>query len=196
MNTNRTIEAPVKPPTAEADDQALLSAIAGGDERAFEQFVDRFQRRVAGLAHRLLGYGEGAEDVAQEVFITVLGKAASFRGQASVWTWLCVITVNRTRTWQRRAWLFTQASKLLWRSEATESESTATSLARADSAERVRAAVKRLPAKQREVVVLRYLEELTIVEIGEALGLKRNTVEARLSRARRLLADELKNEDL
>src|SRR5947209_2107430 len=87
---------------AEADESALAQRLAGGDPEAFEDIVALYRARVARLAHRLLGWGGDPEDVVQEVFLAALRKAKGFRGQASLWTWLATITVNRCRRQLRR----------------------------------------------------------------------------------------------
>jgi len=77
-----------------------MQAIANGTTGAFERLVDRFQQPVARLAQRLLG--SDAEDVTQDVFVTMLQKAGRFRGECSIWTWLTRITLNQCRNRIRR----------------------------------------------------------------------------------------------
>ena len=104
------IIAPVSPVTslpAEADDEdrELAARLARGDSGAFEQLIEGYGPRVVGLAARLLNWSEGAEDLAQDVFLAVLRKRTKFRGEARLWTYLAAITVNRSRTIRRRRWL-------------------------------------------------------------------------------------------
>lgn len=171
----------------EADPGGLVARAARGDALAFAQVVMRYQVRVTGLAYRLLGWQADVEDVVQDVFLSVLRNLPSFRGESRFTTWLYRITVNECRRARRKRLLRLD----FWRRAATRSFSaTATELestGRQEASEQVRAAVRKLPARCRDVVVLRYLEELPVVEIGRILGLRPNAVEVRLSRARRQL---------
>jgi RNA polymerase sigma-70 factor (ECF subfamily) len=174
---------------AEADESALARRFASGDPEAFEEMVALYQARVTRLAHRLLGWGGDPEDVAQEVFLVAMRKAKDFRGQASLWTWLATITVNRCRRQLRR--------QALWRRfvSARSREETAVAADRGalqdETHRRVRDAVAALPARDREVIVLYYLEECPAVEIGELLRATPNAVQVRLHRARGRLSAAL-----
>lgn len=193
MNTsslvNRTV--PVMLPPAEADDHDLMVRVAGHDEVAFAELVRRYQVRVAGLARRLLGYGDGAEDVVQEVFLAAYEKAGRFRAEASVWTWLARITVNRTRTLRRRRWLKERVLRLVNASTTGLAGPSDWHSIQEERAAKVRQAVACLPSKYREVVVLRYLEGLTIPQVCSIVGASRNIVDVRLTRARKQLEEVL-----
>jgi RNA polymerase sigma-70 factor (ECF subfamily) len=191
MNLLAATRENVKSLPAQAEETQLAARLARGEEAAFELVVERYGRRVAALAARLLGWSDGADDVAQDVFLTVLKKRKQFRGEAKLWTWLAAITVNRCRSLRRRRWVLERvlrAAAPLRSRETTPAESASEA---EETAARVRAAVARLPATYREVIVLRYLEELKIGDVAEVLGLRRNTVEVRLTRARKLLERSL-----
>src|SRR5581483_17061 len=83
--------------TEGAEGGDLARRIARAEPGAFEQLVTLYQPRVLRLAHRLLGWGDGAEDVVQDVFLAALRKAGTFRGDASLWTWLTIITLDHCR---------------------------------------------------------------------------------------------------
>ncbi|MFQ5807930.1 MAG: RNA polymerase sigma factor [Phycisphaerae bacterium] len=159
---------------------------------SFDELVAGHRQRVARLCFRLLGWREDVEDVVQEVFLAAFGALPKFRGHSSVSTWLTRITVNacrshvRRRLRLRRLFLGTRESTKPRIGQPAERE-----LMDHERCERVRRAVRKLPPKYREVVVLRYLEELAVPEIGQVLGLSRNAVEVRLSRARRQLKTDL-----
>jgi RNA polymerase sigma-70 factor (ECF subfamily) len=180
----------VKSLPAQAEERELAARLARGEERAFEEVVERYGPRVTGLAARLLAWTDGADDVAQDVFLAVLRKRRQFRGDAKLWTWLAAITVNRCRGLRRRRWLLERVLRVV--APARDTQITAADRSETEeTAVKVRAAVARLPATCREVIVLRYLEELKIDEVAEVLGLRRNTVEVRLSRGRKLLEESL-----
>jgi RNA polymerase sigma-70 factor (ECF subfamily) len=170
------------------DDGDLVARHRAGDPSAFDELVVRHQHRVAALAHRLLGWPDDVDDVVQDVFLAALKGLPRFDGRSRLTTWLTAITVNACRSRQRRraSWLRRLAGVRGTR------EPEAWNVApppqgEFEAGDEVRRAVQSLPGKYREVVVLRYLEELSVREVAEALGVPTNTVEVRLSRARERL---------
>jgi len=105
MNATSLAPLPVNSPIAEVEDRELIERFVRGDRLAFEQLVDRHQKRVVRLASRLLGWTDSGEDVTQEVFLAAYRHRGRFRGEASFWTYLATITTNRCRTITRRRWL-------------------------------------------------------------------------------------------
>lgn len=180
------------PRTQPVDEMLLVRRFARGDQAAFDRIVHLHQGRVAALARRLLGWPDDVDDVVQEVFVAALGGLKRFRGEAALATWLAAITVNACRKHRRR--------RLLWlrflggaatQSRATSTESPEPAAARNERSDRVRHAVRRLPAKYREVVVLYYLEQMPVADLCRVLGISRSAAEARLYRARVRLKDSL-----
>ena len=172
------------------DQQLLLANFVQGDRAAFEQVVALYERRVARLAHRLLGWTPDVEDVVQDVFLAVYQQAHKFRGDSELWPWLTAITVNKCRSRMRRhflklRWLQSTASRL---AEAADADQPTL---RDETSAKVRTAVRALPAKDREVVVLYYLEDRTVAEMSRLLGWSENAIDVRLHRARKRLKDLL-----
>ena len=171
------------------DDAVLAARFARGDPAAFPALVARHQEQVTRLAYRLLGWNADIEDVVQDVFVAVLQSLAKFRGESRFATWLYRIAVNQCRRHQRR-WL------PRWHTAppaASDHRSPDTRLAADETHARVRRVVAALPARDREVIVLRYLEGLEIDEMSAILGRGPNTVEVRLARARARLRADLKD---
>jgi RNA polymerase sigma-70 factor (ECF subfamily) len=172
-------------PLSQADDTNLMARLVGGEAKAFDQLVALYQQRVARLAYRLLGRASDVDDVVQEVFLVVLRKCGRFRNDCSIWTWLTTITLNQCRSRQRRLSLFRGIRRRL---TPKESESPADRHAIQDETyRRVRAAVDGLPSRDREVIVLHYLEGHQTAQIAKMLGAAVNTIEVRLHRARQKL---------
>jgi RNA polymerase sigma-70 factor (ECF subfamily) len=171
----------------DAEDRLLVARFNRGDHAAFDRLVARHQDRIAALACRLLGWQQDIDDVVQDVFLTMLQNLPGFRGESRLSTWLFRITVNQCRRPHHR-----RAPRLQPWPEDALPHATHTPLDR-ESSNQVRGAVAALPNKYREVVVLRYLEELPILDIAVILGLSRNAVEVRLNRARRQLKRSLGN---
>jgi RNA polymerase sigma-70 factor (ECF subfamily) len=176
---------------ADADDTVLAQRLADGESDAFDRVVTLYQARVARLAHRLMGWGGDVEDVVQDVFLTVLRKSRSFRGQSSLWTWLTVITLNCCRRRLRRGTLLRRF--LLSRRDSGAGAAPAADHAAVDGETNrcVRESVAALPAADREVIVLYYLEQRPVVEISGLLGVRTNAVHVRLHRARAKLSAAL-----
>lgn len=179
-------------PPGVADDRRLLERFRLGEPAAFEAVVALHHRRVARLVQRLLGPDRAdVEDVVQEVFADALAHCRRFRRESSLGTWLTALTINACRRHRRRRLLWWKFVRRGVRSEGrTDAELPAEQFERH---RRVRDAVERLPGKYREVVVLRYLEEMEIEDIAIALALTRGAVEVRLHRAREGLRGLLKD---
>jgi RNA polymerase sigma-70 factor, ECF subfamily len=181
-------------PTADADAD-LIARFARGEAAAFDLLVRKHRAQVAGLAYRLLVWPEDVEDVVQEVFLAALRGLPSFRGDASLTTWLTRITINKCRSQRRRRML----SPLRWLGAARNGSAGSTCQAPPadrpmldhERFERVRRAIDRLPGRYREAIVLRYIEQMSVEEAGEALATRPATVQVWLHRARKLLKDSL-----
>ena len=174
---------------APVDEQLLLAKFVRGDRDAFERIVALYERRVARLAHRLLGWIGDVEDVVQDVFLAVYQQGHKFRGDSDLWPWLTAITVNKCRSRMRRHFL-----KLRWihsRSPGPESAGADCDSLRDETSAKVRTAVRALPAKDREVIVLYYLEDRPVAEISRMLHSSENAIDVRLHRARKRLKEML-----
>jgi len=160
----------------------------------FERLVAEHQSRVARLCYRLLGWRADIEieDVVQDVFAAAFEGLRQFRGESSVATWLTRIAINRCRShMRRRGALLRLLSNVRRRRQAPVWAAADTALVDSEQADRVLRAVRGLPAKYREVIVLRYLEDMSTDQISQATGLTRNAVEVRLNRARQWLRASL-----
>jgi len=171
-----------------ADDMALMRSIATGMPGAFEVLVNRFQQPVGRLAQRLLG--TDADDVTQDVFVTVLEKAGRFRGECSIWTWLTRITLNQCRNRIRRQQVRRRFEQWFQRRQRESPASDVRAVA-SDKATIIRKAIDALPVRDREVIVLAYLEGRSPSEIAELLSQSVNSVEVRLHRSRGRLREIL-----
>jgi RNA polymerase sigma-70 factor (ECF subfamily) len=155
---------------AEPGDEQLLEAFRGGDERAFEVLVRRYQRAVLGIARRFCDDRDEAEDLAQRSFINAAERAGGWRG-GSFKSWLFRITVNLAKNHKRDNARFDR-SEGASEKEAAPTESNAE--ARIEAAEErkaLRAAIARLPTRQREVLLLRIDGDISFAEIAQALSI-------------------------
>ena len=164
----------------------LLAAVRRGDQSAWRTLVERHEGAVAAVVIGMLGRGDEADDVGQETFIRFYRSLDSFRGEASLKTWLQRIATNlslnalkRRKRGLRRFIDMDDADEAM---PQLQSDGTARQAALTD-AELVRAAVASLADKHRPVVVLRMIEGYSTRETAEMLDLPEGTVLSRLSRA-------------
>ncbi|TSE03862.1 sigma-70 family RNA polymerase sigma factor [Mesorhizobium intechi] len=184
--------ATVRHDQARGDDE-LLAAIAAGSQSALSELIVRHGRGLRIFAARYLGNAGDAEDVVQEVFVTVWKQAARFdpaKGRAS--TWLYRITANRCIDQRRRRALrsFIGLNDVRDEVAAPEADAEATTAARQELAI-VRDGLSRLPERQRMAVLLRAVGDLDIAAIAEVMGGSVGSAEQLLVRGRRALRDHL-----
>jgi RNA polymerase sigma-70 factor, ECF subfamily len=183
--------------SAEAE---LIASILAGDTDLFHVLIQPYERTVYAMAIGLLHNEQEAEDVAQEAFLKALRNLHTWRAEAKFGTWLITIALNEARARLRRAQvvLFEPiesapgdphrvAPELLrdWREVPSEV------LERLEVWRLVQDAVKELPLIYREVFLLRDVEELSVNEAAEALGITTTSVKVRSHRARILLQKRL-----
>jgi RNA polymerase sigma-70 factor (ECF subfamily) len=184
-------------------DLELVQALQGDDaearQRALAALFDRHQQRVYNVAARVLGDWGAAQDVAQDVFMSLERRVRTFRRDASFVSWIYRITINRAIDHRRREARRPAArmgddtpaltsSGLPGRAEPRAPDE---NLYRSESEQRVQDALMRLSPKLRAIAVLRYVEGLSYDELAESLGCSMGTVKSRLNRAHTALARDL-----
>ena len=172
-------------------DEVVVEDFRRSDEVSFERLVGKYSGDVELLANRLLGWPGDVEDITQEVFLAAFVGFKKFRHDCDVKTWLFTITINKCRTFRYKQFLHRR--KIIKKHDMELHPASEKKMLDDETFEKVRNAVKALPAKYRETVVLRYLQELEIEEISKILGISINTLHVRLNRARERLKNELKD---
>jgi RNA polymerase sigma-70 factor (ECF subfamily) len=181
--------------TTEASQAQLLRRIAGQDRQALAEFYDLTAGTLFSTAIRILGDAHEAEEVIQDAFLQIWGKAATFDAALGApFYWALSITRNRAidrlRARQRRVRLADE----LHEATAAESPPFAPPFPSALSEEEiaaVRAAVSGLPGEQRQAIEMAFFGGLTHVEIAEALGEPLGTIKARIRRGMLKLRESL-----
>jgi len=181
------------PADNEADDDKLLVEQFGqGDDSAFDRIVERYLTDISTLASRLLAWPGEVEDVVQNVLLAAFLGLKKFRCQCGLRTWLFTITINKCRTHRYKRMLHGRLFSKAFDKEAPDGRPVADKmLIDRETFERVRRAVRALPQRYREPVVLRYLQELSTEQIVEILGISKNVLQVRLNRARNRLKQDL-----
>ena len=180
------------PITASSDDDelaALARRAGAGNVRAFADLALRVRRRIRAWAHAVTLDQDDAEDVAQLVLLRLHARVAEYEGRSRFTTWLYRITrrlaLDRRRLERRRTELLRRADRSLLVQEDTDHA--ALRDRRPDLAALVRAYLKELPARQREVFELSDVQGLGSTQIGARLGISGSTVRVLLVRARRTI---------
>ncbi len=171
-----------------SEERALVAACQRGERDAFDALVTRYQRSVYRLCYRYVNDHSDANDLAQEAFLKAYKAIGRFRGEAAFSTWLYRIAVNSCLNF--RAARKPQTEPLA-DSLADGRRGVGEDLEQRERAARVRAAVERLPEKQRLTLILKIYQDLTHEQVAEILGSSVGTVKANLFHAlgnlRRLL---------
>jgi RNA polymerase sigma factor (sigma-70 family) len=163
-------------------DDALLAGLATGDPEAASAFVRRFQRRVFGLALTIVGEARAAEDVAQEAFLRAWRHAGAYDPRrGTVVTWLLTITRNLAIDAVRvRRPVALDPDTILGLDLAGAERLPEELVALRDDADRLAAALARLPAEQRRALVLAGLMGRTAREVSEVEGIPLGTAKTRI----------------
>jgi RNA polymerase sigma-70 factor (ECF subfamily) len=182
------------------DEAKMIDAILAGDVRLFHDLVRPYERSVYVMALSMLKNEADAEDTAQEAFLKAFRNLGSFRADSKFSTWLISITLNEARSRLRRSHAvkiesldepedeqrhISPAVLTDWREIPSEA------LERREVRLMLQEAIGTLPNIYREVFLLRDVEELSINESAEALGISVASVKVRLHRARIMLQKKL-----
>jgi RNA polymerase sigma-70 factor (ECF subfamily) len=177
-----------------------LEALRAGDRAEFAKLVDSFSAPIYRLGLRMLGNEQDAEDVLQNTFLSAFTHLSNFEGRSSVLTWLYRIAVNEALMSMRRGKPEVNIDDTVSNEEIDDFSPTQfvdwgglpEEVLLSDEGKKVLDhAIQNLPENLRTVFLLRDIEELSIKDTAEALGLTESNVKIRLLRARLSLRDQL-----
>lgn len=155
----------------------LLQRLKAGDELAFAELMETYQRRIYYLALRWVRDPEDAQDITQKTFLRAHQAVGRFRGQASLHTWLYRIAMNLCKNHLRDAERARRKVEgYVEHREIREAEKAADTAAEEFAA--LRGVVDRLPSRQRETLLLRVVEDLSFKEIAEAMQCSEGTAKS------------------
>ena len=172
----------------EADETEVLELARNGDTQAFGALVERYQRRVTGVAQAIVHNQDDAVELAQETFVRAYENLSKFESRSSFSTWLYRIAANIAIDFRRR-----EGRHIVLRGEDAETEiqrlpsprgDSFQQTARAQLSRRINDALKELTPEHRAVILLREVEGLSYDEISDVLQVPRGTVMSRLHYAR------------
>lgn len=180
-------------------DNQLIEEFKRGSQVSFEELINRYGGKAFSLALRLTRNQEDAEEVLQDVFVTVARKIANFEGKSSFSSWLYRVTVNAAlmklrKRKQDHSVLIEDVQPQVQEAVIAKSvEKSATELdaSRTEVAAALEDAIRKLPEEYRPVFVLRDVDGLTSGEVSKILNLTIPAVKSRLHRSRMMLRRKL-----
>ncbi len=186
MNRERTL-------TADEDSQ-LVARFQRGETAAFDALFERYQDYVYRILYGIVGSAEESRDLTQDVFMQVYRSLGGFRQGSRFATWLYRIAVNRgvdaTRGARRWRFLSLLESPQAFERPAERSEEPDQVFARGAEQKRIQEILMRCSVKHRQILVLRYYQDLSTEEIAETLGCSVAAAKVRLFRARNAFKDQ------
>lgn len=193
-----------QPAPPRPDDRLLIEQARRGDQRAFRALVERYQRKVYGLALGLLKDPDEARDMAQEAFLKAHQHLGSFQGTSSFYTWIYRITVNLCIDQLRRAGRGGQVAfdETVSHDEAGSPADELSprrlgfdpgrALQDKELRQRIQAALDTLSEQHRAVLLLREVDGMSYKELAEVLEIAEGTVMSRLFHARKRMQELLR----
>jgi RNA polymerase sigma-70 factor (ECF subfamily) len=189
------------PPLEELDDATLVAFAKGGQSSAFEVLVLRYRRMIISVARRFTRIREDAEDIAQQTFLKAFTYLHQFEGHSSFSTWLTQIAINEALMWGRKK----QRSLEVPFENSPEGELSRTldfpdpglspeqRCLRREREQAFSAALKELPLAMRRAIQLHKLEERSLNETSQVMGLSVPALKSRVLRGRRSLRKALES---
>lgn len=167
-----------------------MPLVASGDKRAFSCLMARHRNTVYGIVYRFFKTSQEAEDVFQDVFLSIWRSAKKYEATAQFNTWLYTITANHCKSelssfWRRNVrlagsfWTDDMEEQMISASPSTEDAASSN-----QQMEQVHRAISTLPAKQRLALILSQFEGLSYKEIAEIMDCSISAVESLLFRAK------------
>jgi len=175
------------------DEGALVAAAKTGDVAAFEELVNRYERRIFRLTMNITQNREDAEDATTEIFMKLRVKLSQYDPLRPFSSWLYKVAANYCWDLLRRRHIREdlETGEVENLPLATPDPDQLSRLIAAHTSSQVRAALAKLPTRSQMALVLRYYAEMSYEEIADTLGLRRGVVGVVLLRARHQLRDAL-----
>lgn len=178
-----------------------INQVLKGDQSAFSDIVSLYQHKLYQVCFRMLGNKQEAEDIAQEAFVRSYINLHTYDQNRKFATWLYRIATNlcidRIRKKKPDYYLDAEVSGTdgldMYSQIASTEQLPDESVEQMELQDRIQYEIGRLPDKYRSVIVLKYLEDLSLQEISEILDLPLGTVKTRIHRGREALRKQLNN---
>jgi RNA polymerase sigma-70 factor (ECF subfamily) len=174
--------------TGKEHEASLIERLQKQDVDAFQELIDLHGQSIRNLIGRLMAFDTEMDDVLQNTLVQVWRNMGSFRNHSTLKTWITRIAIMQCRNHQRSVRRWMRRVQERWSLDSNKSRESGFDKNRDDPRwERIQAAMQTLPYRDREILVLFYLQENTIHELAQAMNERVNTLEVRLHRAKKLL---------
>jgi RNA polymerase sigma-70 factor (ECF subfamily) len=180
----------------EMPDEEVVRRVLEGETALFEILMRRYNQRVYRVARAILRDDSEAEDVMQDAYVRAYQHLAQFEGRAAFSTWLTRIAVHEALARKRRRGRLEELDALQMNGDSMEIMKSSAPSPEADTAQfQIRQlledAIEALPIAYRSVVVMREVEEMSVAETADSLGVSEAVIKTRLHRAHAMLRKEL-----
>lgn len=178
-----------------------IAQVVKGDQEAYTDIVDFYKDKVYQICYRMLGNKHEAEDVAQEAFLRAYLNIHTFKQELKFSSWLYRIATNlcidRMRKKKPDYYLDSEVAGTdgltLYSQIPSNQRTPDQDVENIELADTIQKEISKLPEKYRSVIVLRYIDELSLNEISDILDMPLGTVKTRIHRGRDALKEQLKN---
>jgi RNA polymerase sigma-70 factor, ECF subfamily len=185
--------------TIQSREAQLLQRLRSGDSSAMDELYTTYRNRLYSLVlGRVGGDKNVAEDLVQEVFLAALSSLDAFRGDSQFYTWLRGIAVHKINDFYRRQARQPEADTVMPEYEETQIErardhapAAPALMESAETRQSIHQALVNLPQDYRRVLVMKYLDEMPVLEISRIMGRSPKSIEGLLSRARQAMRNNL-----
>ncbi|WP_202081283.1 RNA polymerase sigma factor SigW [Caldalkalibacillus salinus] len=183
-------------------ERKLIKKASAGSRTAFRAIVERYKNKIYHLAYRMLGNHTEAEDVAQETFIRVYTKLDRYNDDHKFSTWIYRIATNLCIDHLRKRKQHVQSldqevagveGLALYSQVASTTDTPEEEVMTLELREEVQLAIDKLPPQYKTIIILRYLQDLSLQEISEVIDLPVTTIKTRIHRGREALKKQLQN---
>jgi RNA polymerase sigma-70 factor (ECF subfamily) len=168
----------------DASDESLVQLVLKGETHLFAKIIDRYERPVYNLMYRYCRSEEEAADLSQDVFLKVYDRLSSYNRNRRFFPWLYTLAVNRANDWHRsNSNNRKKLNELYWATPEAEagSEQEGRMLDR-EEVDNLYKALDQLPEVTREMIMLRYRQELPVFELADIFKVSESAVKMRIAR--------------
>jgi len=176
---------------SQAEERALLKAIAAGDAKALERLFARAQTRVFRFLMRMVKNQAIAEELLNEVFLSVWQNARRYEGRSEPLTWMLSIAHNKAISAMRKKTEVIGIAEETASDLAADDDAPDTAVQKQDKSAKIRACIAALSPDHRTILDLVYYQEQSVAEAAEILGIPEATVKTRMFYARKKLSELL-----
>jgi RNA polymerase sigma-70 factor (ECF subfamily) len=186
--------------TSQSYETKLVGKLRSGDSTAMEEFYNIYRNRLYNLVLEQVGRDQAvAEDLVQETFLAALSSLDKFRGDSQLYTWLRSIALHKINDFYRRQAREPKPKESSPDFDAmkqleqigNDEPATLSVMESEEIRQSIRQVLEGLPHDYQKVLVMKYLEEMPVLEISQVMGRSPKAVEGLLARARKAMRDNL-----